>query len=99
MHVPAQYLQQLDSLLLPFKTYYISNAIVRPSLADIPAGHYSYYWVAAKQTRIRHIHQLQRPCLPLSFHLHPFAMLDTLANTNRLISIQTIPNFTDLFRP
>ena len=85
MNVPADYLDQFASLLLPIQTYYFSNAIVRPSLADIPPGDYPYYWVATAKTRIQKLQQLQRPSLPAFFNLHPFAMLDTIANTNNLI--------------
>ena len=87
MHVPADYLQQFANLLLPFKTYYRSNAIVRVFLPDIPVGEYPYYWVATNKTHIQQIQELQWPSLPLFFVLHPFAMLDTITDTYHLISI------------
>ena len=86
MHVIGNMIDRLVGLLLPFKKYYISRAIVHHLHDGSAPTEYPFYWIATEATSIREIDQLDYPSLPSHFQLYPFTLLDAIADTEQLIS-------------
>ena len=86
MHAIGNMIARLTGLLLLFKSYYISGASVHQLHDGSAPAKYPFYWIVTEATSIHQIEQLDYPSLPSHFQLYPFTMLDTIANTEQLIS-------------
>ena len=86
MHVPQSILDQRTKLLVPFKTYHISGALLSPPITDTAIGQYPFHFIATEDTLIEEIQEANQPSLPLHFQLHSFTALDIIADTDELIS-------------
>ncbi|CAA0843264.1 Syntaxin-22 [Striga hermonthica] len=80
-------INEFKSLLLPYKRYYISGAIVRPENPVYQVGDYKYNWLLQMDTLVEEFTEPIPPQLPCQIDIHQFKDLHKFADTENYRNI------------